>query len=116
MFLTTLIDYTDKGYVEEKFPEIYKFGPERLGIHFTDKLVLEEYSSGYPINEAYSQLDYFKKTFGAYQGLDECAFKYVKKVKELIDKPLDEIELEDVRLAMKKIKCPRKLDIQFSID
>ena len=38
--------------------------------------------------------------------------KYVKKVKELIDKPLDEmIELEDVRLAMKKIKCPRKLDI-----
>ena len=24
---------------------------------------------------------------------------------------MDEIELEDVRLAMKKIKCPRKLDI-----
>ena len=90
-----LIDYIDKGYVEEKFPEIYKFGPERLGIHFKDKLVLEEYSSSYPINRGYSQLDYFKKTFGAYQGLDECAFKYIKKVKELIDKPLDEIELED---------------------
>ena len=106
-----LIDYIDKGYVEEKFPEIYKFGPERLGIHFKDKLVLEEYSSGYPINRGYSQLDYFKKTFGAYQGLDECAFKYVKKVKELTDKPLDEIQLEDFRLAMKKLKCPRKLDI-----
>ena len=26
-------------------------------------------------------------------------------------KPLGEIELEDVRLAMKKIKCPPKLDI-----
>ena len=47
----------------------------------------------------------------------------VKKVKALIDKPLDEmglcsdprpcgpIQLEDVRLAMKKVKCPRKLDI-----
>ena len=32
-------------------------------------------------------------------------------MKALIDKPLDEIELEDVRLAMKKVKCPRKLDI-----
>ena len=87
------------------------------------ELVLEEYSSGYSINRGYNQLDYFKKTFRAYQGLDENAFKYVKKVKELVDKPLDEmgshidpgpcgpIELEDVRPAMKKIKCPRKLDI-----
>ena len=32
-------------------------------------------------------------------------------MKALIDKPLDEIELGHVRLAMKKIKCPRKLDI-----
>ena len=33
-------------------------------------------------------------------------------MKALIDKPLDEmIELEDVRLAMAKVKCPRKLDI-----
>ena len=37
--------------------------------------------------------------------------KYVKEVKALIDKPLDEIKLEDVRLAMKKVKCPCKLDI-----
>ena len=29
----------------------------------------------------------------------------------LIEKPLDELELEDVRLAIKKVKCPRKLDI-----
>ena len=96
--------------MEEKFPEVYKFGLERLGIHFKNRLVLEECSSSYPINQGYSQLDYFKKTFGAYQGLDECAFKYVKKVKELIDKPLDKIELEDIRLAIKKIKCPCKLD------
>ena len=37
--------------------------------------------------------------------------KHVEKVKALIDKPLDEIELKDVRLAMKKVKCPHKLDI-----
>ena len=37
--------------------------------------------------------------------------KYVKKVKALIDKPLDELELGHVRLAMAKVKCPRKLDI-----
>ena len=45
----TVIDYIDKGYVKERFPEIYKFGPERLGIHFEDKFILEEYSSGHPI-------------------------------------------------------------------
>ena len=35
----------------------------------------------------------------------------LKRVKALIDKPLDELELGHVRLAMKKVKCPRKLDI-----
>ena len=72
----------------------------------------------------YNQLDYFKNIIGAYQGRDENAVTYVKKVKELIDKPLDEmmgslgtpgpsgpIELGYVRLAMTKVKCPRKLDI-----
>ena len=60
----------------------------------------------------YNQLDYFKKIIRAYQGRDEDAVKYVKRVKVLIDKPLDEmIELEDVRLAMAKVKCPHKLDI-----
>ena len=72
----------------------------------------------------YNQLDYFRKIIRAYQGRDEDAVKYVKKVKALIDKPLDQmmgslgipglsgpIELEDVRLAMAKVKCSCKLDI-----
>ena len=46
-----------------------------------------------------------------YQGQDSDVVKYVEKVKELIDKPLDELELEDVRLARKKVKFPCKLDI-----
>ena len=59
----------------------------------------------------YNQLDYFKQIIRAYQGRDEDAVKYVKKVKELIVKPLDKLELQHVRLAMAKVKCPRKLDI-----
>ena len=47
----------------------------------------------------------------AYQGQDEDEVKYVKKVKDLIDKPLDKLELRHIRLAMAKVKCPRKLDI-----
>ena len=47
----------------------------------------------------------------AYQGRDEDAVKYVEKVKALIDKPLDKLELKHFRLAMAKVKCPRKLDI-----
>ena len=58
-----------------------------------------------------NQLDYFRQIIRAYQGRDEDAVKYVKKVKELIDKPLDKLELRNVRLAMAKDKCPRKLDI-----
>ena len=38
-----VIDYIDKGYVKDRFPEIYKFGCERLGIHFKDKFVHKEY-------------------------------------------------------------------------
>ena len=59
----------------------------------------------------YNQLDYFRQIIRAYQGRDEGAVKYVKKVKELIDKPLDKIELKHVRLAVGKVKCPHKLDI-----
>ena len=59
----------------------------------------------------YNQLDYFKKIIRAYQGQDEDAVKYVKKVKELIHEPLYKLELRHVRLAMAKVKCPRKLDI-----
>ena len=58
-----------------------------------------------------NQLDYFKKIIRAYQRRDEDAVKYVKKVKALVDKPLDEIELGHIRLAMATVKCPRKLDI-----
>ena len=61
--------------------------------------------------KSYNRLDYFRKLITAHNGYDEDAVKYVKKVKALIDKLLDEIELGHVRLAMKKIKCPRKLDI-----
>ena len=43
----------------------------------------------------------------AYNGYDSDAVK----VKALIDKPLGEIELGHVRLAMAKVKCPHKLDI-----
>ena len=59
----------------------------------------------------FNQLDYFKKIIRAYQGRDEDVVKYVKKVKALIDRPLDKIELKHIRLAMTKVKCPRKLDI-----
>ena len=58
-----------------------------------------------------NQVDYFKKIIRAYQGRDEDAVKYVEKVKALIDKPLDKLELRHVRLAMAKVKCPHKLDI-----
>ena len=59
----------------------------------------------------YNQLSYFRQIIRAYRGQDEDAIKYVNKVKELIDKPLDELELGHVRLAMVKVKCPLKLDI-----
>ena len=43
-----------------------------------------------------------KKAIKAYQGRDADAVKYVEKVKAFIDKPLDELELEDVRAIRKK--------------
>ena len=59
----------------------------------------------------YDQHDYFKQIIRAYQGRDEDAVKYVKKVKALIDRPLEKIELKHIRLAIAKVNCPRKLDI-----
>ena len=56
-----VIDYIDKGYVKERFPEVYKLGCKKLGIHFDNQLVLEEYSSGHPIKQGYDQLSNFKK-------------------------------------------------------
>ena len=60
----------------------------------------------------HNQIDYFKQTVKAYRGRDDDADKYVKKVKPLIDcSQLDDLKLEEVRIAMAKVKCPRKLDI-----
>ena len=61
--------------------------------------------------KTYDQLDYFRQIIRAYRGRDKDAAKYVKKVKAIIDKPLHNLELKHVRLAMAKVKCPRKLDI-----
>ena len=47
--IVRLIDYIDIGYIKERFQEVYKFGCERLGIHFNNRFILEEYSSGHPI-------------------------------------------------------------------
>ena len=59
----------------------------------------------------YNQLDYFRQIIKAYKGRDEDVVKYVKKVKEIIDKPLDKLELKHIRQAIAKVKCPYKLDI-----
>ena len=75
---------------------------------FCDTPKLGSLPAGY---KQYNQIDYFKKIIKAYQERDEDAVKYVKKVKALIDKPLDKIQLGHIRLAMAKVKCPRKLDI-----
>ena len=106
-----LIDYIDKGYVQERFPEVYKFGCERLGTHFKNQLVNESYKIDFPVKRGYNQLNYFKKLIKAYNGYDSDAVKYVEKVKAFIDKPLDELELQDVRAIRKKVKFPPKLDI-----
>ena len=53
----------------------------------------------------YNQIDYFRQIIRAYQGRDGDAVKYVKKVKKLIDKPMDKIEVKHIRLAMAKVKC-----------
>ena len=80
--------------------------PDRCGIHeenpFCD-IPLKPSASG---SKKDDPMDYFRQIIRAYQGLDEDAVKYVKKVKELIDKPLDKIEFKHVRLAMAKVKCP----------
>ena len=63
-----------------------------------------------------NQLDYFKKIIRAYQGRDEDTVKYVEKVKALIDKPLDKLELWHIRLAMAKVKVPENWIFQCSVD
>ena len=74
------------------------------GIHEENQLVLEEYSSDHPIKRGDDQLDNFKKLVKAYDGRDSNAVKYVKKVEAFIDKPLDELELKDIREIMNEVK------------
>ena len=85
--------------------------PDPCRIHKENRLVLEEYRSDHPIKRGYDQLNNFKKLIKAYDGRDSNAVKYVKKVEAFIDKPLDKLELKDVRAIIYKVKVPRKLDI-----
>ena len=44
-------------YIEDiraMFPEIYEFGPKRLGIHLESVLIFDSYSSDYQINRGYN--------------------------------------------------------------
>ena len=91
-----------------KYPPELELPEDNEEIVFYDAPTASSLPAGY---KQFNQLDYFKKLIKAYSGYDSDAVKYVKKVKALVDKPLDEIQLEDVRLAMKKVKCPHKLDI-----
>ena len=79
-------------------------------IVFYDAPTASSLPAGY---KPYNELDYLEKLIKAYNGYDSDAVKYVKKVKALIDKPLDEIQSEDVRAIRKKVKFPRKLDISL---
>ena len=63
------------------------------------------------MKRGYDQLDNFKKLIEAYNGHDSDAVKYVEKEEAFIDKPLDELELKDIRAIMNKVKFLRKLDI-----
>ena len=105
-----LIGFIDDKYLEKSYPEIYNFGPGRLGIHFKDKWALRDYVPNSSSNQ-YRQLDYLKKAIKVYQGQDEEVEKYVENVKAFTDKPLDELALEDVRAIRKKVKFPRRLEI-----
>ena len=92
-----------------KYPPELELQDNEEGV-FYDAPTASSLPTGYrPSN----QLDYFRQLIKAYNGYDSDAGKYVKRVKTLIDKPLDEIELLHVRLAMAKVKCPRKLDISL---
>ena len=74
-----LIDY-------RKYPSELELPEDNEEVVFYDAPTASSLPSGYkPSNE----LDYFKKLIKAYNGYDSDAVKYVKKVKDLIDKPLD---------------------------
>ena len=87
--------------------ELHEYGDNEEDV-FYDAPAESSLPAGY---RPFNQLDYFRQLIKAYNGYDSDAVKYVKKVKALIDKPLDKIELGHIRLAMAKVKCPHKLDI-----
>ena len=103
-----LHEYEDNNE-EDVFYDAPKPGSLPAGCNKTNDLILN-LTKLYIICKAYNQLDYFRQIIRAYHE-DEDAVKYVKKVKELIDKPLDKLELGHVGLAMAKVKCPQKSDI-----
>ena len=101
----------DEGEIMKSYPELYEFGIERLGIHFNNGFFCEE--NDYPRKgRGHIQLHYFRGAIRSYQGLDEEAEKYAEKVKSFIDKPLDELEMEDAREIRKKlVKFPSRLEV-----
>ena len=98
---TLVVDYP-------KYPPELELPEDNEEIAFYNAPTASSLPAGY---KSYNQLDYFEKLIKVYNGYDSDAVKHVKKVKALKDKPLDELELGHIRLAMKKIKCRRKLDI-----
>ena len=103
--LLNVIDFMkDEGKIKKSYPELYEFGIERLGIHFNNGFVFEENDEK---GVVFNQLYYFRGVIRSYQGLYEA-----EKVKSFIDKPLDELEIEDVREIRKKlVKFPPKLEV-----
>ena len=101
----TLAPVNYPGYPPELELHEYKDNEEDI---FYDTPVESSLPAGY---RPYNQLDYFRQLIKAYNGSDSDAVKHIEKVKAVIDKPLDEIELGHVRLAMAKVKCPHKLDV-----
>ena len=86
--------------------------PDPCGIHEENPFYDAPMASSLPAGcKSYSQLDNLKKIIKAYDGHDSNAVKCVEEVEAFIDKPLDELELKDVRTIMNKIKFPCKLDI-----
>ena len=73
-----------------KYPPKLELPEDNEEIVFYNTPTMSSLPFGY---EPCSQLDYFKKLVKAYSGYDSDAVKYVKKVKVLIDKPLDEMGL-----------------------
>ena len=95
------------------YPPELKF-PECEDNNNEGSLLYVEPNHGIACGKPYDRLDCFIKAVRAYLGRDEDADEYVKKVKAIIDEEdgdYDNLKLEQVRLAMAKVKCPRKLDI-----